>query len=153
MKNNKYNTVFLVSLYFLFVFICISMLLLGAQVFEGISETIDGNYGIRTSLSYVSVKVRQSNRKDNIFIDELNGAKMLVLVDDDGLSVYETRIYHYDGALHEMYISQGVPFQLSDGVRLVDIETLDFDLTDGVMKITARTANGTSQSLSIALRA
>lgn len=153
MKNNRYNTVFLIFLYLLFAFLSVSSLLLGSQVFGSISETVDDNYAVRTSLAYVSAKARQCAGSGSIYADEADGVKMLVLVEDDGLSVYETRIYHYDGALYEMYIGEGVPFHPSDGVRLVDVDGFGFSLKDGVVELTAKSANGAERSLVIALRA
>lgn len=153
MENNKYNSMFLILLYFFFIIMSMSMLLLGVQVFSGIAATVDDNYQIRTSLSYVATSVRQGNQKDNIFIEQYGPAKMLVIVDDNGITADEKRIYHYNSALYEINIRQGVAFKLDDGVKIVEIEDFAFDLQDGILNIAAKNTKGIYQTLSVTLRA
>lgn len=152
MENSKYNTIFIILLYLLFTFISVSLLLVGGEVFSNISNSIDDNYDIRTSLSYVRVKLRQGDEKNNIYIDENNETPRLIIEEGDGRDIYQTIIYHYDGALYEMYIKKGVPFKQSDGDRIIDLEKLDFNIRDNLVEISTESKDGTTDSFFVALR-
>ena len=51
---------FVLALYMIFVILALVFLTAGASVYGSVTENMDESYEIRTALSYVSTKVRQS---------------------------------------------------------------------------------------------
>ena len=144
--------IFTTLLIFIFSISALGIVLIGGEVYKGIINYSDENYQLRTSLSYVATKVRQSDGRDMISIKEIDGLNVLVMLEKDDGALYEKWIYHRDGALWEAYFLSGIGFDTEDGDKIMDIAKVDIKIEAGSVKISAETDEGRTSSLSVALR-
>ena len=70
---------FTIALFCAFAATSLIVVIIGANVYQGTVRGMNENYALRTSLSYVSQKVRQNDGAGEIHIGTLDGVPALVL--------------------------------------------------------------------------
>lgn len=144
------DVLFVLILFLIFTLSALTVILVGARVYESTASRMDDNYTVRTALAYVSEKIRQSDQSDAISVTELEGTPAIVLSQDiDGVP-YATYLYFYDQALHELFIKGSATPSLSAGNRI--IELTDFSILkmeSGLYECTAASADGETLRLLI----
>lgn len=150
-NNQSYQFIFILLLFFIIAIISLMVILLGKDIYSSINEDRISNYEKRVSLSYVANKIRQSDKENNIRIENLNGINAIVINEKYDEAVYETWIYHYDNAIYEMFTDEGVKFNLDDGMRIMEIDNFNIELiNDNLYKFKA-TSNQESTELILCL--
>lgn len=140
-KNIKSNTSSMLFLLILLLFLIIAILssmviLLGKDIYKSINEDRQNNYELRVSLSYISNKIRQSDKTNAVEIKELNDKPALLIKENyDGIN-YETWIYYYNECLNEIFVEEQNEFQLQDGMKIVDLDKFDIsEISENTYKI------------------
>jgi hypothetical protein len=151
-NQSPLDFIFILALLCVFAFGALIAVILGSNTYQNIKEATDSNYELRTPLSYISTKIRQSDSVDSIRIIRKEGIDALVLETVDNGEVCETWIYEYQGSLCEVYLEKGTPFQLEDGLAIIPGNGLEFDLKDGLLMISARDHLGEVRSVSLSFR-
>lgn len=155
-KHSKGWIINIVCILAILSIFAISALLLanvGVQVYKNIVVSNTENFRLRTSLSFVATKIRQSDAYDKILMEERDTVPMLVLKEEvDGIT-YDTRIYYYDGILRELYQETGSEYELSYGEEITEIADFTIELeNENLIKLTAINADQESESLYICMR-
>jgi len=103
---------------------------IGAGVYRTTVDNMNMGFESGTALNFVSTKIRQHDESGSIRIDSIDGRSALVLEQSIGETVFETWIYHYDGALRELFISRGNTAGLRAGAgdELIRICSLEFSM-------------------------
>ena len=142
---------FVLALYMIFVVLALVFLTAGASVYGSITENMDESYEIRTALSYVSTKVRQS--AGEVYMENKDGSAVLSIDEtaSDG-ETYVSRIYFKDGALWELYALKDADYTLEDGDRLLDVKDLTLEMENGVVTASCETEGGKTSSISLLVR-
>lgn len=146
------GSVFALILLCIFAVGSLLLVVLGANVYKNISQNVDSNFQFRTTLSYITTKVRQNDDMNSIKVVEKQGASALVLESFDGVEASETWIYEYEGSLCEVYVSKGTEFSLEDGLAIIPSYGLEMVLEEDILTITVADHEGNTDSLSIAPR-
>jgi hypothetical protein len=135
-----------------FALTAIFVAVLGAQVYRSSAETMQANFDTRTSLVYISEKVRQSTGT-NFEVRDAGGQSALVITEDyDNGQTYETWIYAYDGKLRETTISAGSEMEPGTGQAIMDMKSMNFDVDGSLVKITSVNDSGDEESLTLSRR-
>lgn len=149
-------TVHILSMVFLLGIFAITSLFLanvGMETYKNIVLANNDNFQLRTSLSYVATKIRQSDTKNRTYIEEKEGAKVLVLGEEIDGENFETLIYYKDGYLCELYREEGMEYDLGYGVEMIEIHDFQIDETeDGQIHLIAQNKTGDRQELMLTLR-
>ncbi|MCL2018853.1 MAG: DUF4860 domain-containing protein [Oscillospiraceae bacterium] len=145
-KHNSLNFAVSITLFTVFALFLTLVLLMGASSFRSVSASADERYYERTPLLYITQKIRMSDRADSIRLEEIDGVSTLVLTEyytDDSdeffvmsgeIAVY---IYYRDGYINEFLTFDGEKPNLSIGVEILPVESLDFEmLSPSLIKIT-----------------
>ena len=95
-------------------------------------ETDDSqrNYTSGTALSYLTEKLRQNDREDGIFLDELDGTQTVVLRQKTADASYLTYLYAWDGQLRELYVKEGTTFSPSAGKSILPVKEFSMEETE-----------------------
>lgn len=126
---------------------------IGVKVYKNIVISNNENFELRTSLSYVATKIRQTDTKDLTFVEEKEGVPILVLGEKIDENIYQTLIYYYNGHLCELYLAQGMDYELDYGMEVMEIEDFSFQIEDGRVQLSAKNKAGDKETLSLSLRA
>jgi len=152
-KGQKAWMVNLVSILLIIgIFILASLMLInvGIGAYKNIVLANNDNFQLRTSLSYVATKVRQTDTARSMYMEEKEGVPVLVLGEEIRGTRYETLIYHYKGYLCELYREAGMDYDLSYGIPAIEIDQFDIKLgDDGYLQLTASNKAGEMESLVI----
>lgn len=146
------GSVFALILLCVFALGSLLLVVLGANVYKNISQNVDSNFQLRTTLSYITTKVRQNDDINAIKIIEKEGVSVLVLESFDGIEASETWIYEHQGSLCEVYIAKGTEFRLEDGLAIIPSHGLEMSMKEDILTITASDNMGNTETLSIAPR-
>lgn len=123
MRNSKHlmDLLFTVALLGVFAVTALMVVIMGANVYKKTVERMDEGFALRTSISYISQKVRQNDVQNAVSIGEVEGAQALVLSQTVGGQVYQTWIYYDSGALREVFVKAGSEVKASDGQPIVEL--------------------------------
>ena len=117
-KSKHYMDGLLILLLFgVFAVSILAVLLSGAGVYRRLAERDDRAYDRRTAVQYVATRVRQADRAGAVSVRSFEGCPALILSEEIEGEVYETRIYHYDGYIRELFVSAEGEFLPEDGER------------------------------------
>lgn len=120
------DILFVLSLFCVFAFSSVVLILFGADIYKKTVSSMDSNYASRTSVAYITEKIRQSDCYDSISIDNTAGYERLMMTREiDGL-VYATSLYEYDGYLYELFARTDIELPADAGQQVIPISQLDF---------------------------
>lgn len=152
-RSGLVNTASTLVIIALFVIAALVLLYTGLQVYKNVVLASNENFELRTSLSYVAAKVRQFDAKDCVYVDEIDGVKVLVLAEEFDGEIYNTMIYHRDGALCELMQPEGSEPDFEFGFEALEIDGFSFEETEkGTLRLTAENAEGETETLTLVLR-
>lgn len=147
-KKYSMDAVFALILYGVFTLISLLLVLIGAQIYQGIVQRTDARSDVRASLSYVANKVRSSQK---VNLETREGMTVLVLPEEEQV---ETLIYYYDGKLRELFQLKGETFSPERGEELAAVSGFSAAQSeDGLITVTSKDAEGQDHTLHIQKRA
>jgi hypothetical protein len=103
------------------------VVVLGANVYKGITENMTENYNVRTSILYITEKIRQNDTGGSVDIREVGGNDALVLTQEMEGKQYETWIFVDGGELCEVLVSQGTEVTPGFGQPIMELKELRLD--------------------------
>jgi len=146
----------LIAMYALFSLL---LVLIGAGVYQRITDAADTNAQIRTSLTYVASKVRAGDEAGSVTVERVDGVPVLVLAERYEGEVYYTRVYclpdrgDRGGTLYEMLsMDDGEFAELADGEPISEVSAFDVRAADGGLELSVTMPDGAEQSMYLRLR-
>ena len=79
------------------------------------------NYEIRTTSSYLTEKVHQSDTITGVSVVDFSIGPALALTSKQNNQAYTTYIYYYDGSLKELFVKEDTAFTPSAGQTIVQL--------------------------------
>ena len=141
-RGRSIDTIFVLIVFSIFAISVLMVLMLGASIYRNINETSRENEAEQTALSYIWTKTKNYDNADSLGIGEFNGSQALFIYETFGDMVYRTVVYHYDGWLYELFSEATLEFSPADGVRIVMVDDLSFELVDsGLIRAASGTMN------------
>ncbi len=155
-KSWYMNTVCVIVLLGIFTIAALILVNMGVQVYRNIVAENASNYRLRTSLSYVTTKMRQMDQEGSIQLEQREGVEVLVMNQRIDGTPYETLIYFYKGKLYELFHEQGGEFYLSDvrcGYEITEIAKFSMEeVNTRLMRFTAMDDSGREESVTVNMR-
>lgn len=149
-KKHSINLVFTLALLGIFALSAVFVAVLGAQVYSRTAEKMDDNYNARTSLVYLTEKIRQSPGK-NIEIKTVDGNEALVLNRDIDGKAYRSWIWSSDGKLREVLVPEGEKVKSTDGQEIMDINNFSLSVKGDLLEIVVFDKTGDKDSVFISV--
>lgn len=153
-ERGKGNIAGLAALLLFGVFaVCILFVLLtGADTYQRLAERDQSAYSQRTVAQYIATRVRQADGLDQVSVSDFGGLDALVLTEEIGGELYQTRVYCYGGTIRELFTLDVDGFAPEDGEKILPAEGLDLTLDGQVLTVVITNADGTVQELTLYLR-
>ena len=128
-------------------------MVIGANVYTTTAHNMQQNFSTRSTLSYLTEKLHQSDVAGTVSLGEVEGTEALILTQTQAGGNYNTYIYSYDGAVRELLLPTDTTPLLAAGQTVADAKALTFEsLGDGLLRATVTTADGDEQQILLALR-
>ena len=114
---------------------------------------MDANYNVRTSVAYLSEKVRQNDGAGSVEIRDVGGNDALVLTQQAEDDSYETWIYAQGKKLREVTVAAGKKITPGDGQEIMDLSRLQIRETgEGLIQMEITDIQGNTFESAVFLR-
>ena len=125
-RTNRHviDLVFPIAVFFVFTASSLAVLMLAANIYHTQTTDADNNYMTRTSLAYVSEKIRQNDANGGISVRTVEDRSCLAIESVSYDVSYTTYIYEYEGTLKELFIRDDAKLRLKDGKDIMEISSL-----------------------------
>lgn len=141
-KQHTIDIIFVLSLFCAFAVLALFVVVLGANVYKGISADMTRNFDARTSVAYLSEKIRQNDVQGGISVENVNGADALVLRREADGKTYETWVYVQDGWLSEVTVAQGTDVAQVGGEPVMELASMEISRNGKLFSIGVEDMSG-----------
>ena len=153
MKNRgKTENLLALLLLALFALSILLVLLLGTEIYRGLTERSAAGYEERTAAQYLATRLRQGDVVGSVRLEEFGGADALVLSQELEGGTYETRVYCSGGYLRELFSRAGTPCAPEDGDAILPMEAMKITLNDGLLQAELVLSQNRIRQVTLALR-
>lgn len=125
-SHHTIDILFVLSLFGVFAVSAIILILFGTNVYRKTVSQMDDNYSARTSIEYITEKIRQSDVQNAIQIKEEQGTDILMLTAEINEIPYATSLYEYNGWLYELFARTDIDLPLDAGQPVMEIKNISF---------------------------
>lgn len=128
-KQQKHiiDILFVLTLFGLFALSAIFLISVGANVYSKTVDHMDENFDTRTSLAYITEKIRQSDQEGGVCVGKLNDRDAIIITTHGSDTDYYTYLYQHDGYLKELMVRQDISLGPEAGQNILKIS--DFSVT------------------------
>jgi len=142
---------FTILLLGIFALTAIFVAVMGAKVYANSADNLRANFDTRTSIIYLSEKIRTS-AGDNYDVRDIEGHTALVLTESIGEYTFESWIFVANDRLCEITVMQGDTVLPGIAQQIMDLKSLDAQLKNGGIEITVVTLAGDTNTTFISGR-
>lgn len=152
-KKHSIDVLFMFVLFAIFAILSVLIIFIGSGVYSRIAENKEINEQTRTTLSYITNKIRETDGIENVYLTEKEGNQVLVLKAKYEDYSADTWIYEYNSKLMEMTVDSGDEFELRFGDVLLDTDGVKFliDKENKLLKVSIFDKNAKESKVSIYL--
>lgn len=118
---------FVLSLFCVFAVSSVVLILFGADIYNKTVSSMNENYASRTSVAYITEKIRQSDICDSVRIDNSLGYERLLMTRTINGMEYAISLYEYDGYLYELFARTDIELPLDAGQQVIALTVLNFE--------------------------
>lgn len=152
-KDHSLNGLLALLLFGIFAACVLSVLLMGADAYQRLTERDRESYESRTVAQYIATRVRQADRSGGISAGAFGGSDALELWETIDGEAYVTRVYCHDGCLRELFTDASGDFAPEDGEPVLEAESLSVSLSGaGLLTVEITSADGETQQVTLYLR-
>lgn len=142
-SHHTIDILFVLSLFGVFAVSAIILILFGANVYQKTVSQMDENYSARTSIEYITEKIRQSDVQNAIQLKKEQETEILMLTEEIDEIPYATSLYEYNGWLYELFARTDVDLPLDAGQPVIELKNLSFtQLSPNLLSISLCAATG-----------
>ena len=134
--KNRIDTVFVLLIFSVFALSVLMVLMLGARIYNNMTDMTREGQDERTLLSYIWTKVKNNDKAGSVYVGEFCGLSALCIDEKFDETPYRTVVYQYDGWVYELFSETGIEFLPEDGIKVMMIDDLKFEEYEyGLIKI------------------
>ncbi len=136
-QRHMIDILFVLSLFCVFAVSSVLLILFGADIYKKTVQQMEDNYTSRTSIAYITEKIRQSDVEHAIKIISQNDTQILMLTNVINDIPYATSLYEYDGYLYELFARTDLELPLDAGQPVMELHSLSFSqIKQNLLEIT-----------------
>ncbi|MCL1830408.1 MAG: DUF4860 domain-containing protein [Oscillospiraceae bacterium] len=130
------DILFSLTLFSVFAMAVLMVLLSGGQIYQNVVNDISIQFESRTSVSYITTKLRRCDTNDSVRVEMFGDAEALFLTEvaADGKE-YETVIYLHEGDVKEQFTEKGNHFPPSTGTTILSVQSINFSMVDNSLVV------------------
>jgi len=155
-KKDKHmiDSVFVICLMLLFVLCALSVIAIGATIYQKNVSSMANNNSHRIASAYITEKIRQSDINGSVRTRDLFGEKVLVMSKEINGELYNTYIYDFDGKLMELMARNDLNVVYpQSGQKIMEVKSFDIEeISEKMFKIEVVLEDGTEDFLYITKR-
>ena len=130
------DLLFVLSLFCVFAVSSVVLILFGADIYNKTVSSMNDNYASRTSVAYITEKIRQSDIYESVRIDDSLGYERLLMARNINGMEYATSLYEHNGYLYELFARTDIELPIDAGQQVIALTALDFEfVSDNLLKV------------------
>ena len=141
---------FTILLLGIFALCAVFVAVMGVKVYANSADKMSANFDTRTSLVYLSEKIRSN--PGQVDVRRLGETKALVLTENINDTDYESWVFVYDDRLCETTIRSGDKVLPDAAQQIMDLKEFDATITDSGVSLTVLTVAGNRDTTFISTR-
>ena len=146
-KKHSLGSIFIIALLLLLLLCAAAVIVLGLRAYQKSSDGYEKNFNARTSLLYLTQKLRQHDENGTVRITRMGDSDALLFSDSVGDFTICTYVYVYNGSLRELCVLDSVTPTPADGWELMKASDLSLSATDDrTLALCATDAEGRAYS-------
>lgn len=150
LRTHTMDSALVLLLFTAFAASVLAVLVFGTRAYISVNDSANDGYDLRTCLSYVETKVRQSPSPRSISVGAIDGNSALLIDQDVDGRTYETALYASGGKMRELFAEKSLGLGAEDGTDLLSVDRLSFaDAGDGMLSVECEDDSGAVRSLLI----
>lgn len=149
-KSNGHiiDILFTLGLLCVFTASALMIVLIGSNVYKSTVASMASNYDMRTSLTYISQKIRQNDIENGIHISNIGNTTALVLEQNFNKKDYQTWIYYDNGSIKELFTRKGNKISLDKGREIMQANNFNIEYSEnGIYTFTSTDKDGKTASI------
>ncbi|MBQ6994256.1 MAG: DUF4860 domain-containing protein [Lachnospiraceae bacterium] len=147
-QQHMIDILFVLSLFCVFAVSSALLILFGADIYKKTVQQMENNYSSRTSIAYITEKIRQSDIEHAIKIISQDDTQILMLTNIINNVPYATSLYEYDGYLYELFARTDLKLPLDAGQPIMGLHSLSFSqIEPNILEITFSIDNESKQTI------
>jgi len=129
-RKRRIDTIFVLVVFCVFAVSVLMVLILGAGIYQSMSEISREDQDERTIFAYIWTKVKNNDNAGMISVGELDGHSALFYDEVIGDRVFRTAVYLHDGWVNELFSDSAFEQSPESGVRIMQLDDLTFSELD-----------------------
>ncbi|MBQ3163205.1 MAG: DUF4860 domain-containing protein [Lachnospiraceae bacterium] len=147
-QQHMIDILFVLSLFCVFAVSSALLILFGADIYKKTVQQMENSYSTRTSIAYITEKIRQSDIEHAIKIISQDDTQILMLTNIINNVPYATSLYEYDGYLYELFARTDLKLPLDAGQPIMELHSLSFSqIEPNILEITLSIDNESIQTI------
>lgn len=122
-NRHMVDILFVLTLFCVFALCALTLVTLGANVYQRTVDHMESNYESRTPTSYITQKIRQADWEDAVYVTQFDGVEALLMKQSIQDIEYHTYIYEYEGYLCELFTRADLEMSASAGNQIIPIRS------------------------------
>ena len=122
-NRHMVDILFVLTLFCVFALCALTLVTLGANVYQRTVDHMESNFESRTPTSYITQKVRQADWENGVYVTQFDGIEALLMKQTIQETEYYTYIYEYEGYLCELFTRADLDMSASAGNQIVPIRS------------------------------
>lgn len=149
--HSSVQTFCMVAVFAVFAILSVLLTLMGARVYKQVTQSMQANNALRSSLSYVANKIHSCGESETVYLEQQDGQPVLTIRETWDGQDYLTRIFFYQGTLREYAsVDQGQEsFSWDSGDSIARLQAFSLEQEGDLLTMTATAENGRTLSLTI----
>lgn len=155
-KQQKHiiDILFVLTLFGLFALSAIFLISVGADVYSKTVDHMDENFDTRTSMAYITEKIRQSDEAGAVSLGQLEGIDAIIITSQVGETQYRTYLYEHDGYLKELMCRRDIQLSPEAGQNILAVSNFSVtQINDKLMNCQISVIGGQTYDLLISVHA
>lgn len=158
MKTNKQTAhiidfLFTIALFGVFAASALLAVIIGANVYKSTTKNMSDNYNNRTSMAYITEKIRQHDESQGVAVENIDGYTCLLFHQTYEGEGYTTYIYADGGWLRELFIRDSLGFSPEMGEAVIEIQSFNIHAAaSGLYQLSLVDGSGQSTQMYISVR-
>ena len=142
-SGNRISGLLALMLFLIFSVCILGVLLSTADAYQRLNEPNSRSGDRRTGMMFLSTKVRQYDRAEQVRVEDLAGAPALVLTEELDGERYKTVLYAHDGYLYELFTPEEITVKPGDGEPVLPVSAMEAQLSGSLLTISLTSPDGT----------
>lgn len=152
-SRHMIDILFVLTLFCVFAISALTLVTLGANIYQRTVDHMETNFESRTPYSYITQKVRQADQLDSVYVGSIDGNDALLIKQEIGDTLFTTYLYEYDGYLCELLTRADQTLSANAGSQIIEVESFAIkELESNLFSVDITTISNENLHLQISTR-